>query len=96
MIKDEKDYERFKQDNCFMFKHNLKELSFYCANDSCYEATFVRETGETFTFKCSRAKVMEHIERTCAHPERYLTNKGLVVAHFHNMAKAWYAFSHQE
>ena len=41
-----------------------------------------------------QTKVMEHVERFSAHPEKYLDNKGLVVAHFHRMARAWYRATH--
>ena len=37
---------------------------------------------------------MEHVERFSAHPDKYLYNKGLVVAHFHLMARAWYRATH--
>ena len=76
-----------------MSDYGVKEMEFYCANDECYEARFVAEDGSKFEYKMSRAKVMEHVERTSAHPEKYLTNKGLVVAHFHRMAKYWYAMT---
>ena len=42
----------------------------------------------------SRAKVMEHVERFYAHLEKYIDNKGLVAAHFHQMARAWYRATH--
>ena len=54
----------------------------------------IDENGETFTFNASRAKVMEHVERFAKHPELYITNKTLVVAHFHAMAMAFYAMAH--
>ena len=78
----------------FTIDYGIKEMSFYCANDSCYVATFVTNDGEKFEFKASRAKVMEHIERTAARPELYMTNKTLVVSHFHHMAMAWYRMTH--
>jgi len=81
-------------DHTFMSEHDLKEMTFYCGDDACFRANFVGNDGNTFDFKMSRQKVMEHVERTCAHPEKYLMNKGLVVAHFHAMAKAWYAMTH--
>lgn len=37
---------------------------------------------------------MEHVDRFSAHPDKYLDNKGLVVAHFHRMARAWYRATH--
>lgn len=79
-----------KDDHVYMFEHDLKTMSFYCGDDACFVATFENQDGQKFEFKMSRQKVMEHVERHSAHPERYLTNKGLVTAHFHNMAKAWY------
>lgn len=82
-----------KNEFVFMSDYGVKEMEFYCANDECYEARFVAEDGTKFEYKMSRAKVMEHVERTSAHPEKYLTNKGLVVAHFHRMAKYWYAMT---
>lgn len=82
-----------KNEFVFMSDYGVKEMEFYCANDECYEARFVAEDGSKFEYKMSRAKVMEHVERTSAHPEKYLTNKGLVVAHFHRMAKYWYAMT---
>lgn len=82
-----------KEDHVFMFDNDIKEMSFYCGDDTCFVATFVSNDGQRFEFKMSRAKVMEHVERTSAHPEKYITNKGLVVAHFHRMAKYWYAMT---
>ena len=82
-----------KNEFVFMSDYGVKEMEFYCANDECYEARFVAEDGTKFEYKMSRAKVMEHVERTSEHPEKYLTNKGLVVAHFHRMAKYWYAMT---
>ena len=76
-----------------MTKYGIKEMEFYCANDECYEARFVAEDGTKFEYKMSRAKVMEHIEKHSAHPETYITNKGLVVSHFHRLAMAWYALT---
>ena len=59
-----------------------------------YQARFTDENGETFTFNASSAKVMEHVERFAKQPELYITNKTLVVAHFHAMALAFYAMAH--
>ena len=78
----------------FMSDYGVKEMEFYCANDECYEAYFVAEDGTKFEYKMSRAKVMEHVEKHSAHTEKYVTNKRLVVAHFHAMAIAWYKFTH--
>ena len=83
-----------KEETIFMTKYGIKEMEFYCDNDNMYEARFTDENGETFTFNASRAKVMEHIERFSEHPEKYLYNKGFVVAHFHQMARAWYRATH--
>ena len=77
-----------------MTKYGIKEMEFYCANDNMYQARFTDENGETFTFNASRAKVMEHVERFYVHPDKYLYNKGLVVAHFHQIARAWYRATH--
>lgn len=77
-----------------MTKYGIKEMEFYCDNDNTYQARFTYENGETFTFNASRANVMEHVERFSAHQEKYLENKGLVVAHFHQMARAWYRATH--
>lgn len=59
-----------------------------------YQAWFTDKNFETFTFTSSSAKVMEHVERFYAHQEKYLDNKGLVAAHFHRMAHAWYRATH--
>lgn len=83
-----------KNEFVFMSDYGVKEMEFYCANDECYEARFVAEDGTKFEYKMSRAKVMEHIEKHSAQPEKYLTNKGLIVAHFHAMAIAWYKLTH--
>ena len=77
-----------------MFNYDVKEMSFFCGDDTCFVATFVANDGQRFEFKMSRAKVMEHVEKHSTHPEKYLTNKGLVVAHFHAMAIAWYKLTH--
>lgn len=74
-----------KNEFVFMSDYGVKGMEFYCANDECYEARFVVDYGTKFKYKMSRAKVMEHVERHRLHPEKYLTNKGLVVAHFHAM-----------
>ena len=83
-----------KEEIIFMTKYGIKEMEFYCANDDRYEARFMDENGAIFTFNASRAKVMEHVERVAKHPELYRTNKNLVVAHFHVMARAFYAMAH--
>ena len=83
-----------QEETIFMTKYGIKEMEFYCSNDNMYQARFTDENGETFTFNASRAKVMEHVERFSAHPENYLDNKGLVVAHFHQMARALYRATH--
>ena len=77
-----------------MTKYCIKEMEFCCDNDNMYQARFTDENYETFTFNSSRAKVMEHVERFYAHTDKYLYNKGLVVAHFHRMARAWYHATH--
>ena len=77
-----------------MTKYVIKEMEFYCDNDNMYQARFTDKNFETFTFTSSSAKVMEHVERFSAHTENYLDNKGLVVAHFHQMARAWYRATH--
>ena len=69
-------------------------MEFCCDNDNMYKARFTDENFETFTFNASRANVMEHVERFAKHPELYITNKTLVVAHFHDMALAFYAMAH--
>ena len=79
-----------KEETIFMTKYVIKEMEFYCDNDNMYQAMFTDENGETFTFNASRAKVMEHVEMFSEHPEKYLDNKGFVVAHFHRMSRAWY------
>lgn len=83
-----------KEEIIFMRDYDIKEMSYYCANDDCFEAKFKTNQGEEFLFTASRAKVMEHVERFSAHPEKYLDNKGLIVAHFHRMARAWYRATH--
>ena len=83
-----------KEETIFMTKYGIKEMEFYCANDNMYEARFIDEDGNKFTFNASRAKVMEHVERFASHPELYVTNKTLVVSHFHRMARAFYAMAH--
>ena len=83
-----------KEETIFMTKYVIKEMEFYCDNDNMYQAMFTDENGETFTFNASRAKVMEHVEMFSEHPEKYLDNKGFVVAHFHQMARAWYRATH--
>ena len=83
-----------KEEFVFTIDYGIKTMEFACADDNCYKAKFVTENDETFDFTCSRQKVMEHVERYSAHPEKYLTNKGLVVAHFHRMAIAWFKKTH--
>ena len=83
-----------KNEFIFMSDYGVKEMECYCAKDECYEARFVSEDGTKFKYKMARAKVMEHVERHRLRPEKYLTNKGLVVAHFHAMAIAWYKLTH--
>ena len=86
--------KKTQEETIFMTKYGIKEMEFYCDNDNMYQARFTDENGETFTFNASRAKVMEHVERFSAHTDKYLYNKGLVVAHFHRMARAWYRATH--
>ena len=86
--------KKTQEETIFMTKYGIKEMEFYCDNDNMYEARFTDENCETFTFNSSRAKVMEHVERFAKHPELYVTNKTLVVAHFHAMALAFYAMAH--
>ena len=86
--------KKTQEETIFMTKYGIKEMEFYCDNDNMYKARFTDENGETFTFNASRAKVMEHVERFASHPELYVTNKNLVVSHFHRMALAFYAMSH--
>ena len=86
--------KKTQEETIFMTKYGIKEMEFYCDNDNMYQAMFTDENGETFTFNSSRAKVMEHVERFAKHPELYVTNKTLVVAHFHAMALAFYAMAH--
>jgi hypothetical protein len=83
-----------KNEFVFMSDYGVKEMEFYCANDDRYEARFVDENGAIFTYNASRAKVMEHVKMFAAHPERYETNKDLVVSHFHAMARAFYTMAH--
>ena len=83
-----------QEETIFMTKYGIKEMEFYCDNDNMYQARFTDENGETFTFNASRAKVIEHVEMLSAHPEKYLDNKGLFVAHFHRIARAWYRATH--
>ena len=86
--------KKTQEETIFMTKYGINEMEFYCDNDNMYQARFTDENGETFTFNASRAKVMEHVERFASHPELYVTNKNLVVSHFHRMALAFYAMSH--
>ena len=86
--------KKTQEETIFMTKYGIKEMEFYCDNDNMYQARFTDENGETFTFNASRAKVMEHVERFASHPELYVTNKNLVVSHFHSMALAFYAMAH--
>ena len=86
--------KKTKEETIFMTKYGIKEMEFYCDNDNMYQARFTDENGETFTFNSSSAKVMEHVERFASHPELYVTNKNLVVSHFHRMALAFYAMAH--
>ena len=86
--------KKTQEETIFMTKYGIKEMEFYCDNDNMYQAMFTYENGETFTFNASRAKVMEHVERFASHPEIYVTNKNLVVSHFHRMALAFYAMAH--
>ena len=83
-----------KEELLFTVEYGIKSAEFACADDNCFKARFVTENNETFDFSCSRQKVMEHVERYSAHPEKYLTNKGLLVAHFHRMAIVWYKKTH--
>lgn len=78
-----------QKDINFIIENGIKEASYYCGDDACFVAKFDVGDG-VFTFKMSRAKVMEHIERTCKHPEVYMTNKKLVVEHFHTLARRWF------
>ena len=86
--------KKTQEETIFMTKYGINEMEFYCDNDNMYEARFTDENGETFTFNSSRAKVMEHVERFSSYPELYVTNKNLVVSHFHRMALAFYAMAH--
>ena len=86
--------KKTQNETIFMTKYGIKEMEFYCDNDNMYQAMFTDENGETFTFNASRAKVMEHVERFASHPELYVTNKNLVVSHFHRMALAFDAMAH--
>ena len=86
--------KKTQEETIFMTKYGIKEMEFYCDNDNMYQARFTDENGETFTFNASRAKVMEHVERFASHPELYVTNKNLVVSHFHRMALAFHAMAH--
>ena len=86
--------KKTQEETIFMTKYSIKEMEFYCDNDNMYQARFTDENGETFTFNASRAKVMEHVESFASHPELYVTNKNLVVSHFHRMALAFYAMAH--
>ena len=86
--------KKTQEETIFMTKYGIKEMEFYCDNDNMYQAMFTDENGETFTFNASRSKVMEHVERFESHPELYVTNKNLVVSHFHRMALAFYAMAH--
>jgi hypothetical protein len=83
-----------KEEVIFMRDYDIKSMEFYCANDECYEAKFVTNNDEMFEFKASKHVVMEHIKKHSTHLEKYLTNKNLVVAHFHAMARAWYRATH--
>lgn len=83
-----------KEELIFTIDYGIKSMEFACADDSCYTATFIDNNGDGFKFTASRKSVMEHVERFAAHPEKYITNKGLVVAHFHRMAIAWYKKTH--
>ena len=69
-------------------------ITVYRFHDGGRVVYFTNKKGETFTFNASRAKVMELVERFSAHQDKYLYNKGLVVAHFHRMARAWYRATH--
>ena len=86
--------KKTQEETIFMTKYGIKEMEFYCDNDNMYQARFTDENGETFTFNSSSAKVMEHVERFASYPELYVTNKNLVVSHFHRMALAFYAMAH--
>ena len=86
--------KKTQEETIFMTKYGIKEMEFYCDNDNMYQARFTDENGETFTFNSSRAKVMEHVERFASYQELYVTNKNLVVSHFHRMAIAFYAMAH--
>lgn len=79
-----------QKDLNFVIENDIKEASYYCGDDACFVAKFVTYDGDTFEFKMSREKVMEHIEKTSKHPEVYMTNKKLVVEHFHTMARRWF------
>lgn len=83
-----------KEELKFTIDYGIKSIVFDCNDNSCFKANFVDENNDTFSFKMSRAKVMEHVERFSAHPEKYIANKGLVVAHFRRMALTWYAMAH--
>lgn len=83
-----------KSELLFSIDFGIRSMEFACADDSNYVATFVDENNETWRFTASRRVVLEHVERFTKKPEKYLTNKALVVSHFHHMAMAWYAKTH--
>lgn len=78
----------------FTIDYGIKEMEFYCGDDACFVARFTDENGNTFEFKASKQKVIEHVENFARNPEYYLTNKTLLVNHFHRWAMAWYAKTH--
>jgi len=66
----------------FMAEHNLCGMERYCMNDERYEMRFATKDGKKVEFHCSRADIAA----------KYGDEpKDASVAHFEQMAMAWYA-----
>jgi len=81
-----------KEEDVFMFDNDLKELSFYCGNDNCYEATFVRRNGMKASFMLSKEKTLEYMKTFYPQVdvESIKDNKAIIVDYFHKFAMEWY------
>lgn len=50
-----------KEERVFMIDNGLKELSFYCGDDACFEAKFVTKKGIKSLFLLSREKTLDYL-----------------------------------
>lgn len=78
----------------YLSENNLKSISFDISRPSCLVATFESSDGNKFQFTSSTAKVIEHIRKTGHYEDNSLIPNHLILAHFRNMAKWWYTYTH--